>query len=377
MQFKQLSTLLVNTNNTLYHQAVKAVNMHLTLRNWLFGFYIVQYEQNGEDRAEYGKKVLDILAKNINIKGLTAPELSRCRQFYLCYSQILGSLTQEFDLPASISQTLSDQLQPPLKNTKKKTAILGTLSQESIEEEIKYYKALFQKVSFSHFAELIKIKDPLKRRYYELLTIKQTLGVRELKRQVNTLSFERLGLSANKTKALAQIEKSIKPTKANEAVKDLYFFEFLQLPHKEVIEESDIEQALLNHFQEFIMELCIGFCIEARQKKILIGDEYFFIDLVLYHRILKCHVLVELKADAFNHAHIAQLNTYVNFYKKEIKETGDNPPIGILLVADKNKPLVEFALGTISNKLFVSKYQLQLPNKKELEIFVKEEMKKL
>ena len=377
MQFKQLSTLLVNTNNTLYHQAVKAVNMHLTLRNWLFGFYIVQYEQNGEDRAEYGKKVLDILAKNINIKGLTAPELSRCRQFYLCYSQILGSLTQEFDLPASISQTLSDQLQPPLKNTKKKTAILGTLSQESIEEEIKYYKALFQKVSFSHFAELIKIKDPLKRRYYELLTIKQTLGVRELKRQVNTLSFERLGLSANKTKALAQIEKSIKPTKANEAVKDLYFFEFLQLPHKEVIEESDIEQALLNHFQEFIMELGIGFCIEARQKKILIGDEYFFIDLVLYHRILKCHVLVELKADAFNHAHIAQLNTYVNFYKKEIKETGDNPPIGILLVADKNKPLVEFALGTISNKLFVSKYQLQLPNKKELEIFVKEEMKKL
>ena len=377
MQFKQLSTLLVNTNDTLYHQAVKAVNMHLTLRNWLFGFYIVQYEQNGEDRAEYGKKVLDILAKNINIKGLTAPELSRCRQFYLCYSQILGSLTQEFDLPASISQTLSDQLQPPLKNTKKKTAILGTLSQESIEEEIKYYKALFQKVSFSHFAELIKIKDPLKRRYYELLTIKQTLGVRELKRQVNTLSFERLGLSANKTKALAQIEKSIKPTKANEAVKDLYFFEFLQLPHKEVIEESDIEQALLNHFQEFIMELGIGFCIEARQKKILIGDEYFFIDLVLYHRILKCHVLVELKADAFNHAHIAQLNTYVNFYKKEIKETGDNPPIGILLVADKNKPLVEFALGTISNKLFVSKYQLQLPNKKELEIFVKEEIKKL
>ena len=125
------------------------------------------------------------------------------------------------------------------------------------------------------------------------------------------------------------------------------------------------------------MELGIGFCIEARQKKILIGEEYFFIDLVLYHRILKCHVLVELKADAFNHAHIAQLNTYVNYYKKEIKETADNPPIGILLVADKNKPLVEFALGTVSNKLFVSKYQLQLPDKKELEMFVKEEMKRL
>jgi predicted nuclease of restriction endonuclease-like (RecB) superfamily len=376
MQFKQLSTLLVNTNDTLYHQSVKAVNMHLTLRNWLFGFYIVQYEQNGEDRAEYGKSLLKQLAESLKLNGISETGLKTFRQFYLSYPEISQSLSDLFR-DSSIGQTLSDQLQPARKNKKNKTVILGALSQESLEEEIKYYKSLFQKVSFSHFTELIKIKDPLKRRYYELLIIKQTLGVRELKRQVNTLSFERLGLSANKTKALAQIEKSIKPTKANEVVKDLYFFEFLQLPHKEVIEESDIEQALLNHFQEFIMELGIGFCIEARQKKILIGDEYFFIDLVLYHRILKCHVLVELKADAFNHAHIAQLNTYVNFYKKEIKETGDNPPIGILLVADKNKPLVEFALGTISNKLFVSKYQLQLPNKKELEIFVKEEMKKL
>jgi predicted nuclease of restriction endonuclease-like (RecB) superfamily len=315
MQFKQLSTLLVNTNDTLYHQSVKAVNMHLTLRNWLFGFYIVQYEQNGEDRAEYGKSLLKQLAESLKLNGISETGLKTFRQFYLSYPEISQSLSDLFR-DSSIGQTLSDQLQPARKNKKNKTVILGALSQESLEEEIKYYKSLFQKVSFSHFTELIKIKDPLKRRYYELLIIKQTLGVRELKRQVNTLSFERLGLSANKTKALAQIEKSIKPTKANEVVKDLYFFEFLQLPHKEVIEESDIEQALLNHFQEFIMELGIGFCIEARQKKILIGDEYFFIDLVLYHRILKCHVLVELKADAFNHAHIAQLNTYVNFYKK-------------------------------------------------------------
>ena len=376
MQFKQLSTLLVSTNDTLYHQAVKAVNMHLTLRNWLFGFYIVQYEQNGEDRAEYGKSLLKQLAASIKLNGISETGLKTFRQFYLSYPKISQSLPDLFR-DSSISQSLTDQLQPIRKNKKNKTAILGSLSQASLEEEIKYYKALFQKVSFTHFTELIKIKDPLKRKYYELLIVKQTLAVRELKRQVNSLSFERLGLSSNKTKALAQIEKSIKPTKANEAVKDLYFFEFLQLPHKEVIEESDIEQALLNHFQEFIMELGIGFCIEARQKKILIGDEYFFIDLVLYHRILKCHVLVELKADAFNHAHIAQLNTYVNYYKKEIKETADNPPIGILLVADKNKPLVEFALGTMRNKLFVSKYQLQLPNKKELEIFVKEEIKKL
>lgn len=384
MNFSSLIHSIRNTHETLYLEAVKAVNTSLTLRNWLIGFYIVEYEQNGEDRAAYGKKLIEKLAQQLEIKGLGLRNLNLFRQFYLIYPQIMQALSANSrsqpivqTLSAKfnqlqIRQTLPDEL-PVLPGKK---AILGTVTQELTADPVYYFK-LISRIPFSHFTELIKIKDPLKRRYYEMLTMKQTLSVRELKRQINTLGFERLGLSTNKTKALAQIEKSIKPRKAGDAVKDLYFFEFLQLPHKEVVEESDIEQALLDHFQDFIMELGIGFCIEARQKKILIGDEYFFIDLVLYHRILKCHVLVELKADAFNHSYLSQLNTYVNYYKEEIKERSDNPPVGILLVADKNKPLVQYALGAVTNKLFVSKYKLQLPDKKALEKFVKDELKKL
>jgi predicted nuclease of restriction endonuclease-like (RecB) superfamily len=372
MKFKLLVNSIQQTHTALQQSAVKAVNSHLTIRNWLIGFYIVEYEQKGEDRAKYGKKLLEMLADKISIKGLSAPELSRCRQFYFCYTQILGSVSQEFNLPKSISQSLSAQN----KSSKTKAPILGTLSQES-EDESAWYQKLFSSIPFSHFTELIKINDPVKRRYYEMLTIKQTLSFRELKRQVNTLSFERLGLSANKTKALAQIEKAIKPAKAHDAVKDFYFFEFLELPHKELIEESELETALLNHLEKFILELGNGFCFEARQKRILIGDEYFFIDMVFYHRILQCHVLVELKVDDFNHGHAAQLNTYLKYFNKEVKTKNDNPPVGILMVTNKNKALVEYAMDGMDEKMFVSKYAVQLPDKKQLENFIKSELKKL
>ena len=382
MNFKQLADIVVATNDALYTDAVKAVNSRLTLRNWLFGFCIVQYEQNGKDRAKYGTQLLLKLAKTINIKGLSAPELSRCRQFYVSYPQILGTVSQELKMLPAIGQTLSDQLKLYSITEKKSPSRnpaqnLGTVSQQFTDADLRHTQQLLHSVSFSHFTELIKIDDPVKRQYYGMLAMRQTLSVRELRRQIDTLSYERLGLSTDKKKALARLEQKIKPQEPHDAVKDLYFFEFLKLPHDEVVEESDIEQALLDHFQEFILELGMGFCIEDRQKKILIGDEYFFIDMVLYHRILKCHVLVELKVDAFNHAHIAQLNTYLNYYKKNVCELNDTPPIGILLVADRNKPLVEYALGGVDNKMFVSKYKLQLPAKRDLENFVKEELKNL
>ncbi|MEO6721570.1 MAG: DUF1016 N-terminal domain-containing protein [Ferruginibacter sp.] len=167
MQFKQLSTLLISTNNTLYHQAVKAVNMHLTLRNWLFGFYIVQYEQKGEDRAEYGKNLLKQLAASVKLSGISETGLKTFRQFYLSYPEISQSVTDLFR-DSSIGQSVTDQLQPVRKSKKSTSKILGAVTQESLDEERKFYKTLFQKIFFTHFTELIKIKDPLKRRYYEL-----------------------------------------------------------------------------------------------------------------------------------------------------------------------------------------------------------------
>lgn len=205
MNFKQLSDIIVATNTALVSDAVKAVNVRLTFRNWLFGRYIVQYEQDGKDRAAYGSQLLEKLAASVVIKGLSSPELSRCRQFYQTYPQILGTLSQELK-SLHISQTVSDQLLKSSDGTKK--GILGSASQESAKNTLLQLRQLLHTVSFSHFAELIKIDDPLKRRFYEVLAIRQTLSVRELRRQIDTLSYERLGLSGNKKKALARIVKN-------------------------------------------------------------------------------------------------------------------------------------------------------------------------
>lgn len=193
---------------------------------------------------------------------------------------------------------------------------------------------LLQSLSYSHFAELIAVEDPFKRRFYEQECIRGSWSVRELKRQIASLYFERSKLSTNKK------------------------------------ELADVEDALLDKLQDFLLELGNGFCFEARQKRILIGDSHYFVDLVFYHRVLKCHVLVELKLAEFNHQNIGQLNTYVSWYRRNMNTEGDNPPIGILLCSQKNSALVEYALAGIDNEIFVSKYLLELPSKEEVQRFI-------
>ncbi len=366
MNFEKLITRIQQTNDILQQSAVKAVNTHITLRNWLTGFYIVEFEQNGSNRADYGSKLLENIAKNINIKGLTAPELSRCRQFYKLYPKIFGLITQEFKniLP---TEFLSE-------NTDK--SILGSATQELQNEDLKYITTIFQNISYTQFSELIKIEDSTKRRFYELLILKVQPSVKELKRQINTLTFERVGLSENHKTSFDEVINKIQPQKATDLVKSHYFFEFLNIVQPHLIEETKLEQALVSQLQQFISELGNGFCFEARQKRILIGDEYYFIDLVFYHRILKCHVLVELKTEYAKHEHIGQLKSYLQHYKKKVQEENDNPPVGILLVTSQNKTLVEYAIADSDLDIFVSKYQLQLPEKAKLEAFINNELKK-
>ncbi len=362
MNFNKLVSSIQHTNDFLQQSAVKAVNTHLTLRNWLTGFYIVEFEQNGNDRAKYGAKLLETIAKNISIKGLSAPELSRCRQFYNTYPQFSGLITQEF------------QNVPPADFLTEK-AIFGLPTQELENKDLKHVSIIFQNISYTHFSELIKIDDSTKRRFYELLILKTQPNVKELKRQIETLTFERVGLSDNHRTSFDEVMNKIQPQQATDLVKSHYFFEFLNIGQPHLIEEVELEQALISHLQQFITELGNGFCFEARQKRILIGDEYYFIDLVFYHRILKCHVLIELKTENAKHEHIGQLKSYLQHYKKKIQEENDNPPVGILLVTNQNKTLVEYAIADSDLDIFVSKYQLQLPDKAKLEAFINNELK--
>ena len=358
MNFDLLLNTIQQTHTVFQQNAVKAVNVSLTLRNWLIGYYIVEFEQNGEERAKYGSKLLQRLASELSIKGLVAAELSRCRQFYFCYPQILGTVPQE----------LTNNLPYP---------IVGTASQELISTTKKLElapKIIVEKLSFNHIVELIKIQDPLQRLFYEMECIKGTWSVRELRRQINTLYFERSALSKQPEKLSELMQLQSENVVPVDVIKSVYAFEFLGLNAKDIVEESDLEKALIEHIQAFILELGNGFCFEARQKRILIDEEYYFIDLVFYHRILKCHVIVELKLDEFKHEHLSQLNTYVSYYREEVKREDDNPPIGILMCTKKGKKLVEYALSGMDEKLFVSKYMLELPSKEVLTTFLEKEL---
>lgn len=369
MNFENLIQNIEITHQNLQTKVSQTINQSLTLRNWCIGAYIVEYEQKGKDKAEYGKQLLHKLAASIktkNIKGLGKTDLKNCRIFYNSYPhlrQVFESLklldTDTFNNQIQIGQTLSDQFKVMDK------------------DKVNYFIILFRKISYSHFVVLMSIDNPTKRQYYELLTLKTTLSIRELKRQIDTLAYERTGLSQNKELSIEQIQKTILPQTAEDAIKDIYVFEFLGLDSKEVVTENDLEKALIQHLQEFILELGNGFCFEARQKRILIGEDYFFIDLVFYHRILKCHVLIELKIDKMHIGHIAQLKTYLNYYNKEIKLEDDNASIGILLVTDKNQTLVEYALPEKQNELFISKYKLQLPSEQQLLDFIQNEIKNI
>ncbi|MFR0995728.1 MAG: PDDEXK nuclease domain-containing protein [Parabacteroides distasonis] len=367
MNFEQLATIITDTHQQLQQSAVKAVNQCQTVRNWLMGFYIVEFEQNGEDRAQYGEQLLKKLEQRVNQKGLNVTLFQRSRMFYSVYPQFSTLIEKMFT--SSIYATLL----PKLEGTAEKqiyATLLPKLQNVDLPDNVSEIpiEKLITSISFAHFTELIKIDNPVKRMYYEMLTIQTGLSVRELRRQIGALSYERVGLSGDMQHALATIEQKIHPQTVTDAVKDDYFFEFLNIPQQRasLLKENELETLLLDHLRDFIVELGNGFCFEARQKRILIGDEFYFIDMVFYHRILKCHILCELKVDTFNHSHVSQLYSYLNYYKAEVMEPDDNPPIGILLVTDKNDALVQYTTAGLDEQIFVSKYKLQLPTEQQL-----------
>jgi len=357
--FEHLVAVIGQAHAELAAQASRAVNASLTLRNWLIGFHIEEYERRGVDRQQYGEKLLDRLSESLNQKGVSRcdrRELYRYRQFYLAYPQIVETL------PPQLARTLPA---PPDAGKKREAATpqSGVAAQD-----------ILTKLSFSHIAELLQCEDATKRAFYELECLRGNWSVRELKRQIASLYYERSGLSKDKRKLATLAQATAERDGPALAIRDPYVFEFLGLRPEEVMGESHLEDQLLDKLRDFLLELGHGFCFEARQKRILIGESHNFVDLVFYHRILKCHVLVELKIAAFSHENLGQLNTYVSWYRRHMMTEGDNPPVGILLCTQKDHALAEYALAGIDNGLFVSKYLLELPKKEEMQRFIEEQM---
>ena len=359
--FNDLTSIIQITHDAAQSSAVKAINRMQTMRNWLIGYYIVEYEQHGKDRAEYGTQLLKKLEERVNRKGMTTTLFKWARKFYRLYPQMTDNL------PVRICATMMHQLQS-IEN--KEDAIGASMMHQFMTPG----KTIISHLSFTHLREIMTIDDPLARYFYEQECIKCTWSVRELRRQISTNLYVRAGISSNPEKML-----SLPSIQGHDSIdlqiRQPFTFEFLGLKAQDVVDEHDLEDALISHLQEFILELGKGFCFESRQKRIIIDDEYYYPDLVFYNRILHCGVIIELKNEEFSYENFGQLNAYVSHYRENEMHPGDNPPIGILLCTRKGKKMVEYALAGMDNQLFVSTYMLQLPDKKTLEDFLLKQLR--
>lgn len=366
MKYTELVKVIDAASTQLLGRAAAAVNQALVMRNWLVGAYLVEFEQRGEDRARYGDHLIERLADDLarrHAKGMSPTYLRLYRQLYLAYPQIIQMFQ---DTPAGIQQTPSVEsaLVPALP------LIRQTLPVKSGPGPRPCDAAVLLHLSWSHLVELLRLDDPLKRAFYENESLKGNWSVRQLQRQIGSLLYERTGLSKDKKAVIRRARRQEKPASLADLIRDPYVLEFAGLAELPAYSENQLETALLDHLQSFLLELGTGFCFEARQKRITVGNEHDYIDLVFYHRLLRCHVLIDLKVRPFRHGDAGQMNFYLNFYKERVRAEGDNPPVGILLCSDKDRTKVEFATAGIGNKVFVSRYLVALPSAEQLRAFI-------
>lgn len=367
MNFESLVKYISTIQNTLQTQAAHAVNLALTSRNWLIGCYIVEFEQNGEDRAAYGEQLLKKLEQRLKVKGLNERRFREFRRLYLVYPQLKEYILQYVISGNDIRHSLTAEFTESIRHSA--SAELQVDDTQINNWEISANK-IFTKIPYTHLKHIAKIDNPVKRAFYEMETIRGCWSVKELERQIASLYYERSGLSQNKEALSALVRQQAALLQPKDIINTPISLEFLGLNERALMTENDLEQSVLDNLQHFLLEMGHGFCFEARQKRILIDEDYFFADLVFYHRILKCHVIVELKIDKFRHEYASQLNMYLNYYKAEIMQSDDNPPIGILLCTEKGDTLVKYATAGLDPNIFVQKYMIELPSEEELEKFI-------
>ena len=384
MNYTHLIKAINGATAELQGRAAAAVNQALVLRNWLVGAYLVEFEQNGRDRAKYGERLLERVAEDLatkRIRGLDERALRDCRALYVTYPQIRGSLPPESGkrpklppVPSTLAVELTQSEPQPLPaGSRMAKALIPIRGSVPPELPTPLSAAVLLRLSWTHLQELLRLEDPWKRAFYENECLRGNWSVRQLRRQVGTLLYERAGLSKNKA-AVIQRARSQEPQETiADLIRDPYVLEFTGLAERPEYRESDLERALLDHLQGFLLELGEGFCFEARQRRITVGGKHDYIDLVFYHRRLRCHVLIDLKIRAFQHGDAGQMNFYLNWWKANAVEDGDHPPIGIILCSERDRVDVEFAATGLSNKLFVSRYLVALPTAEQLRAFLEKD----
>jgi predicted nuclease of restriction endonuclease-like (RecB) superfamily len=379
----------INTASTqLQGRAAAAVNQALVIRNWLIGAYLVEFEQSGKDRAKYGARLLETLAKDLSTagaRGFTAAVLRSCRLTYSVYPQIRQTVSVELldtlgSAPIRPTLPVESPLVPSPVTRQKRSAVLSVPAiRGSVSPELPtpLSPELVLSFSWSQLQELIRLDDPWKRAFFENECLKGRWSVRQLQRQIGSLLYERTGLSTDKKAVIARARKQAPRETITDLIRDPYVLEFTGLAERPEYLESDLETALLTHLQTFLLELGEGFCFEARQKRITVGRQHDYIDLVFYHRRLRCHVLVDLKIRHFRHGDAGQMNFYLNWWKANGMEPGDQPPIGIVLCSDREHAVVEFATAGLDNQLFVSRYLVALPSADTLRAFLETDRERI
>ncbi len=378
---ENISVQIENIHSYFNDYANKQVNYAYTLRNWLIGMYLFEIEQKGKDRAEYGEKLYRNLAQKLKdkkIKGMSFMMLHSFKKFFITYPSIVQLVSEQLQSADSynfgIIQSMIGQF-----NSEENINIYSLIGQFSLEKKVKSIaienpNLFISKISFTHILEFIKIEEPLQRSFYEIQTIKNCWTVRQLQREINSLLYERIGLSSDKYSMFDKL-KNDNFNCFSEIIKSPYILEFLNIPERAEFSENDLEQEIINHLQNFLIEMGRGFCFEARQKRISFNNKHYRIDLVFYHRILKCHILIDLKIGEFDHSDAGQMNLYLNYFKENEMSENDNPPIGIILCSQKDTALVHYATGGLSQEIFVSKYKLQLPTEEELKALIENDLK--
>ncbi len=358
--FKNIQTLVVQSRQQLY----VTVNTTLTETYFHIGRLIIEHEQQGSNRAGYAKETLINLSARLTIvlgKGFSVDNLENMRKFYVAYKDdYLTHITKN-----KKSETLSRKL----KSTQKSETLSRKSSSIQKSETVSRKLELSPfKLSWSHYIFFTNIENNFERRFYEIETIAENWSLRELKRQVNSALFERLALSRNKEKVKELSKKGHVIQKPSDVIKDPYILEFLNLPLQDTYSENDLETAIINKLQHFLLELGKGFLFVDRQKRIKMDGDDYKIDLVLYHRILKCFVLIDLKIGTLKHQDLGQLQMYVNYYDEEIKDETEHKTIGIILCKNKKESTIKYTLGKNNKQIFASKYKMYFPEKQILKL---------